>query len=78
MANSDEKRITLIESKMTSIEKQLSDISSILKDKMKSEAKTRKQNILPDGNIWANKERLEVVMVLADPEWARGIGMNKL
>ena len=28
---------------------------------MKSETKTRKQNILPEGNIWANKERLEVV-----------------
>ena len=61
LANSDEKRINVMESKMTSIEKQLSDISSMLKDKMKSETKTRKQNILPEGNIWANKERLEVV-----------------
>ena len=28
---------------------------------MKSETKTRKQNILPKSNIWANKERLEVI-----------------
>ena len=28
---------------------------------MKSETKTRKQNVLPEGNVWANKERLEAL-----------------
>ena len=60
-ANSDANRIDVMENKMTSIEKQLIEISSLLKVKAKSENTIKKQNTLSKDNIWSNKERLEVV-----------------
>ena len=60
-ANSDENRIDVMESKMSNIENQLLEISSMLKGKAKSETAIRKPNLLPEDNIWSDKERLKVL-----------------
>ena len=63
-ADSESKRVSILEEKMEGIDKQLSEIMNALKESKKAQASQQNRNNqhaarLPKDNIWADAERLE-------------------
>ena len=75
-ANSDAKRLDMLEGKMTGVDKKLNDIMTMLASKSLSEEKSKKtHHPVPVDNIWADKERLASVKA---PEPKAVLVINKI